>query len=297
MNALRAELKSSKFAVELLARCNFPRPGEQINCAVSGGQDSMAMLLLAVLNDCEVTAFHVDHSLRPGSDKEAVTVAKIVEQLGAEFVSKTIAVEPGSNLEARARDARYAVLPEDIATGHTADDQAETLLINLLRGAGLQGLAGMQKNFNHPILNLRRSETERLCQDLAIECVNDPSNLDLKFLRNQVRHQLMPLMNDVSQRDVAPILARQAELFRDDAQVLDELAKQIDPTDAKAVAGAPLALARRAIRNWLTDVYPPDAATVERVLDVARGKTTACEIGMNREVRRSQQRLQINSKQ
>ena len=297
MNALRAELKSSKFAVELLARCNFPRPGEQINCAVSGGQDSVAMLLLAVLNGCQVTAFHVDHSLRPGSDKEANTVAKIVEQLGAEFVSKTIAVEPGSNLEARARDARYAVLPEDIATGHTADDQAETLLINLLRGAGLQGLAGMQKNFNHPILNLRRSETERLCQDLAIECVNDPSNLDLKFLRNQVRHQLMPLMNDVSQRDVAPILARQAELFRDDAQVLDELAKQIDPTDAKAVAGAPLALARRAIRNWLTDVYPPDAATVERVLDVARGKTTACEIGMNREVRRSQQRLQINSKQ
>ncbi|MDA3016997.1 MAG: tRNA lysidine(34) synthetase TilS [Actinomycetota bacterium] len=297
MNALRAELKSSKFAVELLARCNFPRPGEQINCAVSGGQDSMAMLLLAVLNDCEVTAFHVDHSLRPGSDKEANMVAKIVEQLGAEFVSKTIAVEPGSNLEARARDARYAVLPEDIATGHTADDQAETLLINLLRGAGLQGLAGMQKSFNHPILNLRRSETERLCQDLAIECVNDPSNLDLKFLRNQVRHQLMPLMNDISQRDVAPILARQAELFRDDAQVLDELAKKIDPTDAKAVAGAPLAVARRAIRSWLTDVYPPDAATVERVLDVARGKTTACEIGMNREVRRSQQRLQINSKQ
>ena len=297
MNALRAELKSNKFAVELLTRCNFPRPGEQINCAVSGGQDSMAMLLLAVLNGCQVTAFHVDHSLRPGSDQEANTVAKIVKQLGAEFVSKTIAVEPGSNLEARARDARYAVLPRDIATGHTADDQAETLLINLLRGAGLQGLAGMQKNFNHPILNLRRSETERLCQDLAIKCVNDPSNSDLKFLRNQVRHQLMPLMNDISQRDVAPILARQAELFRDDAQVLDELAKQIDPTDAKAVADAPLALARRAIRNWLTDVYPPDAATVERVLDVARGKTTACEIGMNREVRRSQQRLQINSKQ
>ena len=107
----------------------------------------------------------------------------------------------------------------------------------------------------------------------------------------------MPLMNDISQRDVAPILARQAELFRDDAQVLDELAKQIDPTNAKAVAGAPLAVARRAIRNWLTDVYPPDAATVERVLDVARGKTTACEIGMSREVRRSQQRLQINTKQ
>ena len=102
-------------------------------------------------------------------------------------------------------------------------------------------------------------------------------------------------MNEVSQRDVAQILARQAELFRDDSDFLDDLAKQIDPTDAKALTVAPIALARRAIRVWLTESYPPDAATVERVLDVAHGVTTACEIGMNREVRRSNQRLQINS--
>ena len=99
-------------------------------------------------------------------------------------------------------------------------------------------------------------------------------------------------MNEVSQRDIAQILARQANLFRDDSDFLDDLAKQIDPTDAKALSGAPIALARRAIRVWLTETYPPDAATVERVLDVARGATTACEIGMNREVRRSNQRLQ-----
>ncbi|MGA1240354.1 MAG: TilS substrate-binding domain-containing protein, partial [Ilumatobacteraceae bacterium] len=150
---------------------------------------------------------------------------------------------------------------------------------------------------SHPILNLRRSETEMLCRQLEITCVVDPTNADLKFLRNQVRQQLLPLMNEVSQRDVAQILARQADLFRDDSDFLDDLAKQIDPTDAKALTVAPIALARRAVRVWLTETYPPDAATVERVLDVAHGVTTACEIGMNREVRRSNQRLQINSKQ
>ena len=257
----------------------------------------MAMLLLAVLNGCDVTAIHVDHSLRQGSDQEATIVARLAEQLGASFVSKTIKVEPGANLEARARNARFAVLPEAVATGHTADDQAETLMINLLRGAGLQGLAGMKQSHSHPILNLRRSETEMLCRELEIECVVDPTNADLKFLRNQVRQQLLPLMNEVSQRDVAQILARQADLFREDSDFLDDLAKQIDPTDAKALSIAPIALARRAVRVWLTETYPPAAATVERVLDVARGATTACEIGMNREVRRSNQRLQINSKQ
>jgi tRNA(Ile)-lysidine synthase len=257
----------------------------------------MAMLLLAVLNGCEVTAIHVDHSLRQGSAQEAKIVAQLAEQLGASFVSKTVNVEPGANLEARARDARFAVLPEAVATGHTADDQAETLMINLLRGAGLQGLAGMRHNHSHPILNLRRSETEMLCRQLEIKCVIDPTNADLKFLRNKVRQQLLPLMNEVSQRDVAQILARQADLFRDDSDFLDNFAKQIDPTDAKALSMAPIALARRAVRVWLTETYPPDAATVERVLDVARGVTTACEIGMNREVRRSNQRLQINLKQ
>ena len=297
MDALVEKLKSNEFAAELLTRCNFPQPGSKINCAVSGGHDSMAMLLLAVLNGCEVTAFHVDHSLRQGSDQESKIVAQLAGQLGASFVSKTVKVEPGANLEARARDARFAVLPEAVSTGHTADDQAETLMINLLRGAGLQGLSGMRHNHSHPILNLRRSETEMLCRQLEITCVVDPTNADLKFLRNKVRQQLLPLMNEVSQRDVAQILARQADLFRDDSDFLDDLAKQIDPTDAKALSVAPIALARRAIRVWLTETYPPDAATVERVLDVAHGVTTACEIGMNREVRRRNQRLQINSKQ
>lgn len=104
-------------------------------------------------------------------------------------------------------------------------------------------------------------------------------------------------MDAISQRDVAAILDRQADLFREDSDLLNDLAKTIDVTDAKVLAAAPIALARRAIRQWLTDIYPPDAATVERVLEVARGVNLACEIGSNREVRRSQQRLQIFAKQ
>ena len=103
-------------------------------------------------------------------------------------------------------------------------------------------------------------------------------------------------MDAISQRDVAAILDRQADILRDDSLLLDELAKSIDATDAKMLANAPIALSRRAIRQWLTENYPPDSATVERVLDVARGITLACEIGSNREVRRSQQRLQIFTK-
>ena len=293
MNALVKNLHSSESAAQLLARCNFPSPGTKIDCAVSGGQDSMAMLLLAVLNGCEVTAFHVDHSLRHGSDQEAKIVARLAEQIGASFVSKTVEVEPGANLEARARNARFEVLPQQIATGHTADDQAETVLVNLLRGAGMRGLSGMQGGPMHPILQLRRSETVALCEALGISVFHDPSNDDERFQRNRIRHEVLPLLQSISQRDVVSVIARQAELVRDDDALLDELASAIDPTDAKAIAAAPQALARRALRMWLAHPYPPDLATVERVLCVARGEAPGCDIGGGRQVKRSQQRLKI----
>ena len=293
MNALLTKIEGNQLVVELLAKCDFPDAHGKVSCAVSGGRDSMALLLLAVAHGCEVTAIHLDHGLRTGSEIESAVVEKLANDLGASFIARSIQVMPGPNLEARARTARYEVMPPDVATGHTADDQAETVLINLLRGAGLAGLAGMQRSPRHPILALRRSETHELCRIFDITCVDDPSNTDTRFQRNRIRHELIPLMDAISQRDVTAILDRQADLLRDDAVVLDDLAKLIDPTDAKALIEAPLALSRRAVRQWLTDIYPPDAATVERVLDVARGSSLACEIGMNREVRRSKQRLAI----
>jgi tRNA(Ile)-lysidine synthase len=177
-------------------------------------------------------------------------------------------------------------------TGHTADDQAETVLVNLLRGSGLDGLGAMRPD-RRPLLRLRRAETAALCDDLGLTPVRDPSNDDPAFRRNRIRHELLPLLNAIAERDIAAVLARQADLLRDEADLLDELALTIEPTDAAAVREAPLALARRALRRWLADPYPPDAATVERVLAVARGDAVACEVAGGRRVARSGGRLRV----
>ena len=205
-----------------------------------------------------------------------------------------MSVPAGPNLEARARDARRSVLPVGAMTGHTLDDQAETLLLRLIRGSGTTGLAAIAPGPEHPILALRRADTVAVCRELGVEPVTDPSNTDTDLWRNRVRHELVPLMADIARRDVSPILARTADLLRDDDRVLDEIAADIDPTDARAVAAADPAVARRALRRWLTESgYPPDAAAIDRVLDVAHGRAVACELPGGRRVERSQQAFHI----
>lgn len=268
-----------------VARCTFPPPGHPVTCAVSGGADSLALLVLAVAAGAVVTAVHVDHGLRPGSAAEAAVVRAAADRFGAAFRAERVSVAPGPNLESRARAARRAVLPAGALTGHTADDQAETVLLNLLRGAGLDGLAGMSPA-NHPLLGLRRRETRDLCEHLGLAPVADPSNVDPAHLRNRIRHDLLPVLDALAGRDVAALLAREAGVLRPDAELLDELARAIDPTDTKALVAAPEALARRAIRRWLADPYPPPAAAVERVLAVARGEVQACQLPGGRRVSR-----------
>ena len=265
-----------------------------MTCAVSGGADSLALLVLAVAAGCEVTAVHVDHCLRPGSAAEADLVRDAATRYGARFRAERIAVGEGPNLEARARHARRSVLPADALTGHTADDQAETVVLNLLRGAGLDGLAAMAPE-RHPVLGLRRAETHALCASEGLAPVVDPSNSDPGFRRNRVRHELLPLMQEIAERDVVPVLVRQAGLLREEAAVLDELAAAIDPSSAAALATAPPALARRAVRRWLTAGvdHPPDAAAVERVLEVARCESRATDVGGGRRVARTGGRLRL----
>jgi tRNA(Ile)-lysidine synthase len=276
----------------LLARCTFPPAGTAVTCAVSGGADSLALLVLAVAAGLEVTAVHVDHGLR--SESEAPLVQAAAARLGAGFTTHTVDVAPGPNLEARARAARYAVLPPDVLTGHTADDQAETVLLNLLRGAGLDGLAGMRRE-RHPLLDLRRHETEAVCRAEGLEFFRDPTNADPIHRRNRVRAELIPLVNDIAERDAVPILARQAGILRDEADVLDVLAAAIDPTDAHRLVTSPPALARRAVRRWLTDGldHPPDSATVERVLAVAHGMAKGTDVGSGRRVARTRNVLRL----
>jgi tRNA(Ile)-lysidine synthase len=293
MTALRDALFTSSTATGLLARCRFPS-GETLHCAVSGGADSLTLLLLACRTERKVTAWHVDHGLRSDSANDFAFVNDIAVRLGVEAELRTVRVEQGPNIEARARDARFAVLPPNVLTGHTADDQAETVIINLLRGSGTAGLSGMTRE-GHPLLGLRRHETRSLCDELGLTPLSDPMNEDDRFQRVRIRNEVLPLLGDVAKRDVVDVLVRQAELLRDDDDLLDELAAMLDVHDAKAVAQAPIALARRAIRQWLADPLPPNAATVERVLAVARGEATACDIGDGRQVRRSQQRLGIRT--
>ncbi len=275
----------------LLARCTFPPAGTSVACAVSGGADSLTLLALAVAAGCQATAIHVDHGLRKDSGREADVVAAMALKLGAGFRSVKVTVGQGPNLEARARAARYAALPADVLTGHTADDQAETMLVNLLRGAASNGLSAMRPGLRRPILALRRHETEEFCAAMGLEVFHDPTNTDPRYIRNRVRHELLLLIAEISQRDPVPVLVRQADISRAEADFLDELATEIDPCDARSLAAAPIALARRAVRRWLSGDHPPDAATVERVLAVARGEAAATDVGDGLSVRRSHQRL------
>ena len=277
----------------LLARCTFPRAGASLACAVSGGADSLALLVLGVAAGCHVTAHHVDHGLRPGSAAEAGAVEAAAARVGARFMAHRVDVAPGPNLEARARDARRAVLPPDVATGHTADDQAETVVLNLMRGAGADGLAGMRPGPTKPLLGLRRADTEAVCAVAGLVPLRDPSNADPAFRRNRVRAEVLPLLAAVAGRDVVPVLARQAELLRDEAAVLEGLAAAVDPCDARALAALPPAVARRAVRGLLAGAHPPSSAAVERVLAVARGEAVACEVDGGRRVRRSAGRLSV----
>jgi len=291
--------ETSAEAAELLERCSFPAAGSEIALAVSGGADSLALLVLAVARGCRAVVYHVDHGLRPSSETEADVVREAAARFGARFVGLQVTLQPGPNLEARARNARYAVLPTGIATGHTADDQAETVLLNLLRGAGPDGLAGMRRGAAHPILGLRRAETRRLCSALELVTVEDPSNAEATFLRNRVRHEVLPSLCALAKRDLVPVLARQAQHFADESDLLEQLAAVIDPTDSRALAAAPAALARRAIRRWLRSFdeegHPPDSATVERVMEVALLRCVACEVGGGRRVRRSAGRLFVET--
>jgi tRNA(Ile)-lysidine synthase len=277
---------------ELLVHCTFPPRGTSVSCAVSGGADSTALLVLAVAAGCSVTAIHVDHGLRSGSAGEAAVVAATARCFGAGFEARPVRSDGGPTRGARPPPARYGALPDDVLTGHTADDQAETVLLNLLRGAAATGLAGIRPTARRPLLRLRRADTVRLCAAAGIAVVDDPSNSDPRHLRNRVRHELLPMLAELAGRDIVPVLTRQADLLRADDDLLAAAAAALDPTDARALAGAPPPLAGRAVRAWLRGEHPPDAATVERVLAVARGDVRACQTAGGGRVERSRQRLQ-----
>ncbi len=268
----------------------------------SGGPDSLALLAASAVLGLDAVAVHVDHGLRAESASETEVVARRARELG--FVSdlRRVDLSAGPNLEARARSARYRALDEaaqahhasTILVGHTADDQAETVLLALLRGSAMSGLAGMpvrRGQIVRPLLRVRRYETEAYCSDLGWEPVRDPSNYDRAFRRAWIRHEVLPLLSQGSERDLIPVLARQAEVLRVESEYLDEAAQALWPqsdgdTSTRRLTQMPIALARRAVRCWLGSP-PPAFDEVERVMAVARGEVIATEISGGRRVWRS----------
>ena len=273
------------------------RRARAVTCAVSGGADSLALLVLAVEAGCEVTAVHVDHGLRPGSAARPTSSPPSAARVGRRVPRRSRStVAAGPDLEARARRARYAALPADVLTGHTADDQAETVLLNLLRGAGLDGLAG----FDPPAARCgacAAARPTRCAPTSGIQPVHDPSNDDPRFRRNRVRHELLPLLDAIAERDVAAVLARQADHLRADADLLDELAAGARPHRrpragrrpgaARGPGGAPLA-ARRAPSSTRPTPPPSRGSSPSPA-----ARRSACEVGGGRVVRRHAQRLYV----
>ncbi|MEM7341391.1 MAG: tRNA lysidine(34) synthetase TilS [Actinomycetota bacterium] len=282
--------------IALVDRCTFPASGTSVVCGVSGGADSLALLVLATAAGLHVTAVHVDHGLRPDSAAEARVVSSAAARFGAAFRAERTTVDPGADLEQRARIVRHALLGPDAMTGHTADDQAETLLINLLRGAGPAGLAAMAPGHRHPILALRRTDTERLCHHWALQPVRDPSNEDPRFVRNRVRHELLPLMSDISQRDPVPLLVRSAEHARQTTAEIERRAADLVPTDSRALAAQPGVVAAAALRRWLRNElgHPPSSAELDRVMAVVRHEVVACELSGGRRITRQNGLLRLD---
>ena len=282
---------------ELLARCDFGEDDE-LALGVSGGADSTAMALLAAEAGRSFTIWHVHHGIRDASDAEAEVVEKFAASLGAPFELQRLELTDGPDLEATAREARYTALPPDVCVAHTADDRAETVLLNLLRGAGLAGVATPFSRVRRPILGLRRAETRALCESAGVSVVDDPMNDDPRFARVVVRNQLLPVAAEALGRDPVPLLNRHADLVADALVVIQDAAAALDPTDSVALRAAPRAVASEALRQWLmTQTGTPtavDAASINRVMDVVDGTARATEVEGGFRVARTAGRLRLH---
>ncbi len=302
------EIKNANFKnrAENSITPDTPTPNNKltISCAVSGGADSTALAILTSIvsrqNNLNLQLLYVDHGLRQDSKEDAKTVSNLAKNLDAEYQCLKAEVRrernPSSNLEANAREARHLALAtaaKDVLLGHTADDQAETILLNLLWGSGTKGLAGMKKDARRPMLSLRRTDTEKICELAGISYLTDPMNKNPNFRRNRVRNEVIPLLNEIAKRDVVPILCRSADIFRQNSELLDTLTENIDPTDAKAMKELDPYLAKWAIKKWLSKTSPPDEAAINRVLSVANGKILATEIPGGYRVSRNSMKLKL----
>jgi tRNA(Ile)-lysidine synthase len=290
----------SDFAARLFTAwrsLNLPMANASVIVAASGGADSTALLLAldelikAAKLPITLTVAHLDHGLRKASKDDALWVEHLAEDLGYECVKRRTdvrkrAARTGDNLEQAARQARYEFLGKTarekrshlILTAHTLDDQAETVLLRLLRGSAAEGLSGIEPvrpltprsriQLARPLLSwARRVDAERHCRSSKVDFRVDEMNQDEKFARVKVRKQLLPLMQSFNNK-IVEALSRTATLLREDAGALTaeahELLKiaggdragkkdktRMPPLNVHVLATAPAAVRRRALRQWI----------------------------------------------
>ena len=236
------------------------QPGEEVVCAVSGGADSVALLfalyLLKEKLQIRLSAAHFNHHLRGAeSDQDQAFVEDFCSRYDIPLYKGGAAVETGPRgLEAAARDARYGylkTLPGRIATAHTADDNAETVLMHLIRGTGLKGLGGIAPKSGkliRPMLTVTRQEVMAFLQEWNLPHVEDQSNHTDQFLRNRLRHHVMPLLNRENPRLAENVSAMAMQLRQEEHY----LSRQVELTDRVSVLREmDPALRNRALESFL----------------------------------------------
>ncbi|MEA5603551.1 tRNA lysidine(34) synthetase TilS [Nostoc sp. UHCC 0252] len=273
---------------------------QRLLVAVSGGQDSLCLIkLLLDLQSkwgWDLGVAHCDHRWRSDSEANAHHVENLAKTWGISFYLET-ANEP-INSEAAARDWRYQALSaiaqtnnyQYIVTGHTASDRAETLLYNLIRGTGADGLQALtwQRSLNtgimlvRPLLEITRTQTEQFCQEFKLPIWEDSTNQDLQYARNRIRQQLLPYLQENFNPQVESALAQTAELLQAEVEYLEKAAQELrnralgigDEQDSltllplrlnrRVLQKAPLALQRRVMRQVLQQILT-DAASFEHI--------------------------------
>ncbi len=278
------------------------RPGAAVVVLLSGGRDSVCLLALAarIAGAGAVGALHVDYGLRTGSGADARFCAALCERLGVELDVRrpTRAAGAGSsNLQAWARDQRYAAASAlarargaDVAAGHTATDQAETILYRLASSPGRRALLGMSPRSGRlvrPLLGVTRSETAAWCREQGLRWREDATNESDRFARNRVRAGLLPALREVHPGAEANVV-RTAALLRDEAAVLDEVVRTAlagrDRIALERLRELPVALARLVVVRLAEDatgaLVPRAASRTEEILALDGARPwTALDLG------------------
>lgn len=276
--------------------------GAAVVVALSGGADSLALAAAVAFEAPKVgiraTAVTVDHALQTGSDAVAARAVEQATALGLEARVVRVEVDDATDdgPESAARDARYRAL-RDVADevgaravllGHTLDDQAETVLLGLARGAGaasLQGMAPVREDddgvrWMRPLLAVRRTTTRAFCAASALDVWDDPHNLDDRFSRVRVRERVLPVLETEIGPGIAEALARTAEQLREDAEAFDEMIHEtiediVEHAEAgisvsvAALAANPAALRNRVIRLVVDSEFGVSLTRLQ-TLEVAR---------------------------